>query len=165
MEDSKFRFVKATEEDAAELARLRQRMWATTYRGIYPDEAIDAYDFAFYEARDRARLRDPALHAFLIKDGEESVGYFLFIDGEKLYLQSLYFLPEYRRRGLGRACLERLAAYGRERGRSFYTANCNAHNAPALAFYRAMGGEIYTSDLGHENPQEDQIGLRFPIDA
>ena len=122
MEDSKFRFVKATEEDAAELARLRQRMWATTYRGIYPDEAIDAYDFAFYEARDRARLRDPALHAFLIKDGEESVGYFLFIDGEKLYLQSLYFLPEYRRRGLGRACLERLAAYGRERGRSFFTA-------------------------------------------
>ena len=161
--EQSIRFIPASEEDAPELSRLRQRMWATTYRGIYPDAVIDGYDFAFYETRDRMRLQDPAWHAFLIRDGAESVGYFIFIDGEELYLQSLYFLPDYRRRGLGREALSRLAEYGRARNRTSFTCNCNAHNAPALAFYRAMGGEPFTADLGHENPQEDQIGFRFVI--
>ena len=30
-------FVEATEEDVPSIIGLRQRIWSTTYRGIYPD--------------------------------------------------------------------------------------------------------------------------------
>ena len=157
------RFVPAREEDAALLSRLRRRMWETTYRGIYPDEVIDDYDYALHESRDLARLRDPTCEVFRIIDGEESVGYFCLHFGETLYIQSLYLLPEYRRQGLGR----RIFAYIRERaakqGRDSFRCNCNAHNTPALAFYRAMGGRITAEDTGHVNWQEDQIGFVFPV--
>ena len=102
MGNESLRFVPAREEDAALLSRLRQRMWATTYRGIYPDDAIDAYDFAAHEARDLARLRDPAFRMFLVRDGEKNAGYFGLRDGKTFWIQSLYLLPDYRRRGFGR---------------------------------------------------------------
>ena len=159
------RFVPAREEDAETFTALRKRMWETTYRGIYPDEVIDGYDYALHRQRDLTRLRDPRNQAFLICDGDTPVGYYILRDGEPLYLQSLYCLPDYRRRGIGREVFHRAADYGRRLGRSSFTCNCNAHNEPALAFYRAMGGEAFASDLGHENPQEDQISFRFPIDA
>ena len=163
MDGKTLSFVRASEEDAPLLSRLRQRMWATTYRGIYPDEEIDDYDYAVHEARDLARLRDPAYRIFLVKDGEESVGYFGLRCGETLYIQSLYFLPEYRRRGLGRRVFDLVKSCAAEQGRNSFCCSCNAHNTPALAFYRAMGGRAVSEDLGHENRQEDQIGFVFPV--
>ena len=41
-------FVPAQPEDAARIGRLRQRCWAATYRGVYPDEMIDQFDYAWH---------------------------------------------------------------------------------------------------------------------
>ena len=38
-------FVEATEEDVPSIIGLRQRIWSTTYRGIYPDSMIDEFDW------------------------------------------------------------------------------------------------------------------------
>ena len=40
-----FEFVK--EEEAHLLSEFRQRVWDTTYRGIYPDEIIDNLNLIF----------------------------------------------------------------------------------------------------------------------
>ena len=157
------RFVQARAKDAETFTRLRKQMWETTYRGIYPDELIDDYDYARHYERDLARLSDPENHAFLICDGERPIGYYILRAGETLYLQSLYFLPCYRRRGLGREVFRRIEAFAGEHEKSFFTCNCNAHNEAALAFYRAMGGEVVAADVGHANRQEDQLNFRFPI--
>ena len=37
-------FVEATEEDVPSIIGLRQRIWSTTYRGIYPDSMIDEFE-------------------------------------------------------------------------------------------------------------------------
>ena len=162
MREDDVRFVPAREQDASLLPRLRQRMWATTYRGIYPDRVIDEFDYAGQEAKDLARLRDPSYRVFFIKDGEKNIGYFSFHDRDTLYIQSLYLLPEYRRRGIGRRVFALAREIAGQKGRDGIRCHCNAHNTAALAFYRAMGGRIVSEDLGHENPQEDQIGFVFP---
>ena len=36
---------KATITDCNELSYLKHKMWETTYRGIYPDDRIDKYDY------------------------------------------------------------------------------------------------------------------------
>ncbi len=40
------RFVPASEDDAMTIVALRQKVWASTYRGIYPDSMIDVFDYA-----------------------------------------------------------------------------------------------------------------------
>ena len=38
------RFEQATEDDAQTIIELRKQIWATTYRGFYPDSMIDDFD-------------------------------------------------------------------------------------------------------------------------
>ena len=35
----------ATEDDCNELAKLKHKVWQTTYRGIYSDDKIDDFDY------------------------------------------------------------------------------------------------------------------------
>ena len=67
---SKVTFKKAEPTDAPLLAATRQKVWAATYRGIYPDEMIDQYDLERYTAKDRERLQDPKRETYLLLDGE-----------------------------------------------------------------------------------------------
>ena len=58
-----------------------------------------------------------------------------------LWLEDLFVRPEYRRLGLGRALLARLAAIAVERRYERLEWNVLDWNAPALDFYRSMGAE------------------------
>jgi GNAT superfamily N-acetyltransferase len=56
-----------------------------------------------------------------------------------LHLEDLFVDERARRRGVGRALLRRLAALARERGCARVELAVLDWNAPALAFYRALG--------------------------
>ena len=157
------RFKKAIPADAAVISRLRKRIWADVYRGIYPDQAIDGYDGSYHEARDRARIEDPACSVYLITEGATPVGYLYFEDRGRVHIGSLYMLRECRRQGAGRRAFELVRSYCRENGYKTFTCSCNAHNAPALAFYEHIGGREIGRDVGHENRQEDQVKFEFEV--
>ncbi|MBO4563175.1 MAG: GNAT family N-acetyltransferase [Clostridia bacterium] len=157
------RFVAAEADDARLISCLRQRVWSETYRGIYPDSAIDDFDYKTHEARDIARIEDPAFRVYVIYDGAAPVGYLYFADRGRVHVQSLYLIKTCRRRGIGSAAFEMIRRYCRGKGYRTFTCNCNAHNSPALAFYAKMGGRETGRDVGHENMQEDQIGLEFDV--
>ena len=71
-------FKKATYDDLPTLASTRQKVWATTYRGIYPDAMIDNFDTKWHIARDKRRMEDPKQEFFLVMDDENCVGYFYY---------------------------------------------------------------------------------------
>ena len=163
-------FRRASPEDARLLAETRRRAWDTTYRGIYPDAMIDEYDLEAHTARDAARIADPANAVFLAMDGAECVGYFTYgpytygrYKDFALCLNSLYFLPGYRRMGLGRRAFAQLTEFCRERGIQKFFCGCNCHNLPAQAFYRAMGGVVGAVHGGHADRAEDQMYLNFKL--
>lgn len=156
-------FVPAKESDASVITALRRRIWADVYRGIYPDEAISAYETEYHLARDRERILSPHYHVFTVRDGEKPVGYLYFEDNGRVHAQSLYLLSPYRGLGIGRAAFDVMRTYCRENGYRKLTCCCNAHNLPALAFYERMGGREISRSVGHENRQEDQIGLVFEV--
>lgn len=56
-----------------------------------------------------------------------------------VYLEDLFVRPEFRRRGIGRALLAHLARLARERGCARLEWAVLDWNAPAIAFYRALG--------------------------
>ena len=156
-------FCAAEEKDAACITQLRRRVWDATYRGIYPDAAIDEYDYPYHLARDLARIRDASYRVYLIRDSEEPVGYFSFQHAGGVHVQSLYLLPEYQRRGLGRAAFALVRDYCAAQGLSSFTCNCNAHNHRAQGFYERLGGRVIRTDCGHANRQEDQLTYQFSV--
>lgn len=161
-------FCRASAEAAALLAETRPKVWATTYRGIYTDEKIDNYDLAFYTERDRRWLEDPKQDFYLAMEGERCVGYFYYGPPHggayrdfALCLNALYFLREYRGRGLGRRVFNHMRAVCAARGLDKFFCLCNCHNLPAQGFYRKMGGIPTLYMDGRADKAEDQMIFEF----
>lgn len=161
--DHEVRFLLAQKCEAQTISDLRHVIWGTTYRGIYPDEAIDGFDLEWHMQRDLARIKDPDLRVYLIRFVDTPIGYFVLKITDPVYISSLYLLKEYQHQGIGRQAFMIVKQFCMERGISRYYCNCNAHNHPAQAFYHAMGGVIIKQDLGHENKQEDQLTFEFKV--
>jgi GNAT superfamily N-acetyltransferase len=68
--------------------------------------------------------------------------YSTFLCQPGLYLEDLFVLPEHRRKGYGRALLRHLAALAVARGCGRFEWSVLDWNEPAIAFYRALGGQM-----------------------
>ena len=159
-------FVPAKANDAAAVSALRQRIWDTTYRGIYPDAVIDDFDYAWHQQRDLKKISDPSFTVYLIRSGNENIGYFIFQHTDSgVWLHSLYVLREYQRKGIGKQAFSVLKEYCTERKIDRFVCNCSPHNENAMKFYRRMGGVVIKTDTGHENRQEDGVIFEFTLQA
>lgn len=95
----------------------------------------------------RVLFGDPRYaEAIIAEDSGAPLGFALFFhnfstwEGKPgIYLEDLYVTPEARGRGVGRALLARLAALAVERDCARLEWSVLDWNAPAIAFYRALG--------------------------
>ena len=155
-------FVPAKTNDAAAISALRQRIWDTTYRGIYPDAVIDDFNFEWHQQRDLKKILDPSFTVYLIKYGDGDIGYFIFQQtGSGVWLRSLYVLQDYQHRGIGKQAFSILYDYCMEKEISRFSCNCSPHNENAMRFYQRMGGVVIKTNTGHENKQEDGVIFEF----
>lgn len=89
----------------------------------------------------------PAAEALIVEDADgTAVGTAVFFHSfstwtgrRGLYLEDLYVVPAMRGRGAGRALLRHLAALAIDRGCARFEWTVLDWNAPAIAFYRAIG--------------------------
>jgi GNAT superfamily N-acetyltransferase len=65
-----------------------------------------------------------------------------FLGRPGLYLEDLYVRPEHRRRGIGRALLQRLAAIAAERGCGRFEWSVLDWNLGAIRFYETLGAVV-----------------------
>jgi len=157
-------FVPAKTSDAAAISILRHRIWGTTYRGIYSDEVIDDFNFDWHQQRDLKKITDPSFTVYLIKYGDENIGYFIFQHaGSVVWLHSLYVFQEYQHKGIGKQAFSILMDYCKEKGISRFACNCSPHNENAMCFYQRMGGVVIKTDMGNENKQEDGVIFEFDL--
>ena len=157
-------FTLAKADDAITISMLRQRIWNTTYRGVYPDAVIDDFDYDWHQQRDLEKISDPSFTVYLIKYGDEDIGYFIFQDAASgVWLHSLYVLQEYQHRGIGKQAFAILNDYCKEKAVNRFACNCSPHNENAMRFYRRMGGVVAETDTGHENKQEDSVIFEFNL--
>ncbi|MCL2775013.1 MAG: GNAT family N-acetyltransferase [Oscillospiraceae bacterium] len=84
---------------------------------------------------------------FAVMD-EKEVGFALyfsnfstFLGKAGLYLEDIFVLPEYRRRGIGKALLAKLACIAVERGYGRMEWACLDWNEPSIDFYRSIGAD------------------------
>jgi GNAT superfamily N-acetyltransferase len=88
----------------------------------------------------------PVAGALLVRCGQELAGYAIyfftfssFVGRLGIWLDDLYVRPAYRRQGLGRALLERVADIGARRGCGRFEWSALRWNANALQFYQSLG--------------------------
>lgn len=92
---------------------------------------------------------DPSAEVILAWEDGVAAGFALFFHNfstflarRGLYLEDLYVLPSFRRKGYGRALLVYLARLAVERGCGRFEWTVLDWNAEAIGFYRALGAEI-----------------------
>ncbi len=89
---------------------------------------------------------DPPFECLIAEQDGVAAGFALFFRNYStwrgrpgLFLEDLFVNPEYRRNGIGRALLQRLAAISVERGYGRMEWSVLDWNTPAHDFYRAIG--------------------------
>ncbi len=159
---------KASAEDARVLVQSRHKAWVATYRGIMPDAMIDEFDFSWHVIRETKCLQNPAVHTYLVMDGDECAGYFTYIISPTplwrdylVQLKSLYLLPQWQGRGEGRRIFETIKDHCRRAGQEKIWVSCYPSNRKAMGFYTYMGGKVVAEDLGHREPVEDSVEFEF----
>ena len=150
------------------ITKTRRTVWEQTYRGIYPDEMIDSYDFRHHLQRDQSRISSPEHRYYLFLDGGKCIGFFSFGPANygpykdfTLCLNSLYICQEYKGMGLGKRAFSVLRGYAAEQGIRKFFCGCNLHNERAQGFYCHMGGVAGLISTGHENRSQDIIHFEF----
>ena len=156
-------FVPARPEDTRALSELRCRVWLTTYRGIYPDDMLDNFDYAFHDERNRAWIASERHEVRFITLEGENIGYLILVKGDPMHVQSLYLLEAYRGRGYGREAMAFIREACRRHGASSFFLTCHPRNRRALGFYAKMGGVITGRDEGNDHEYENSVRLDFRI--
>lgn len=91
----------------------------------------------------------PYAEVLVARVGGEPAGFALFFHNYStflakpgIYLEDLFVVPAYRRRGVGRALLARLARVARDRDCGRLEWSVLDWNEPAIAFYKRLGAEV-----------------------
>lgn len=157
-------FRRAQEEDAAVIAKLRQEIWATTYRGIYPDDMIDQFDYAWHTQKDAQRIKSPAYAVYLIALEDHPIGYITLRISEPTHLLSLYLRQEYQQQGIGRRAFAFIREVFQTLGVSIFTCACQPDNVHAMTFYHRCGGRVVGEDLSNEESWQNSVTFRFRVE-
>jgi GNAT superfamily N-acetyltransferase len=138
----------ALADDAMAMARVQLAGWRTAYRGIFPDDVLDGASPAEASVKWQQRLAAPGAVAFVATAASDVVA--IAAGGPPVKapqldfpaeLYSLYLLPEWRRRSIGRRLLAVTFSTFLGAGADGVYLWCLAGNRDARSFYARLGGE------------------------
>ena len=154
-------FIPIKPEEAHFLSEMRRKVWLTTYRGIYPDKMLDEFDYDFHDSKNLFMINSEEFSPYFIFADGKIAGYLILQHKDPLYVQSLYLLSEFRRKGLGKKAFDFIRENCRKNNIQKFYLGCHPENENALAFYKKMGGVVTEKDLGHQNNNENSLKIEF----
>jgi GNAT superfamily N-acetyltransferase len=157
---------EAVREDARAIAEVHVASWLAAYRGLMPDETLDALDVDARAVRWEAGLSDGSASALVAEDDDGIYGWATVgrsrdpdAGDEVGELYGLYLAPGHWDRGLGRELHDAAVDELRTHGFEVATLWVLDTNARARAFYERQG---WRADGG---AKQDRVGeLRTLID-
>lgn len=72
------KIIPAKIADCRKLSYLKREIWKTTYRGLYPDEKLDNYDYEENTKKFENIIKNPDFHLYVVKYKSEIIGYIGF---------------------------------------------------------------------------------------
>lgn len=159
----------ANKNDCLELSKLKQKVWQETYRGIYPNEKIDDFDYENNKEKFIKIIENPDIQLYVVEDEAKIIGYMDFgipsrpFKDYKQEIGLLYILKEYQGKGIGKRLFNMAYENIKKTGFNEFFVCCNKYNIPAQKFYEKMGGEIIDIDDDNEDMSIPQVKYLYKI--
>ena len=129
--------------DLESIRKITWQSWISAYASFIPESDLEAYfDFHYTEGAFLSMFDDPLIQGFVAETDGQIVGYSRLSfnrDENRLYVPSLYFLPDFQGQGMGRQLLEAAEEYAAEKGLDEFWIGVMVKNRQALVFYRKVG--------------------------
>lgn len=160
---------KANYSDCQKLSLLKQEIWETTYRGIYPDEKINNYNYAENEIKFKKIIDNPNQNLYVATDNNNIIAYIEFGEPSRPfqdYSQEIglfYIKKEYQRQGLGKKLFDLAYHSIKDTGVDKFFISCHKYNFNAQEFYKKMGGTIVKTDDDTPNNNLPQVKFSYSI--
>lgn len=160
---------KALYSDCKNLSLLKREIWETTYRGIYPDEKIDNYDYIKNEEKFKAFINNPNQELYVATIDNEIIGYIEFgtpfrpFEDYKQEIGLFYIKQDYQRHGLGKKLFNLAYSYIKNTGVNKFFISCHKYNINAQNFYKKMGGQIIKIDDDSANDGVPQVKFEYTV--
>ena len=132
-----------TRDDFAIVRHILWQTWKSTYGPFIPDHDMRAYLDATYDNAGMEKLFvDPTITCLMAETDNGTAGFVrTHFDGteHRLYVSSIYILPEFQHHGIGIDLMRRAAAEARRAGLEDLWLGVMSQNKGAVAWYQAMG--------------------------
>jgi ribosomal protein S18 acetylase RimI-like enzyme len=129
--------------DIASIRRITWESWISTYSSFIPESDLKSYfGIQYTEASFLGMFDDPFIQGFIAEANNQIAGYvrlFFNRDENRLYVPSLYLLPDFQGVDIGRQLLEAAEGHAAEKGVDELWIGVMVKNKQALVFYRKVG--------------------------
>jgi len=129
--------------DLGSIRRITWQSWISTYSSFIPESDLASYfDIHYTEPSLLSMFDDPSMHGFVAETDDHIAGYarlFFNRDENRLYVSSLYLLPEFQGQDIGTKLLEAAEGDAAEKGLDELWIGVMVKNRQALLFYRKVG--------------------------
>ena len=140
----------ATRPDVPALQAMAVRSYHQHFPYLWDKEGLKAYLEQYYDLDTfLAFLKEPERNVYLALQEERIVGYLVDhreknLDGVALgyYIQRIYMLAAYARKGIGSALLQQAEKQARQTGRQYLWLEVMQSSHESIAFYQRKGFEI-----------------------
>jgi ribosomal protein S18 acetylase RimI-like enzyme len=129
--------------DLESIRSITWRSWISAYASFIPESDLRFHlDTTYTEASLLRMFDDPLIQGFVAEAEGAIAGYarlFLASDENRLYVSSLYLLPDFQGKDIGSGLLEAAEGYAAEKGLDAIWIGVMVRNKQALLFYRKVG--------------------------
>ena len=129
--------------DLESIRRVTWQSWISTYLSFIPESDLKSYfDTHYTETSVFGMFIDPYMQGFIAELNDHIAGYarlFFNSDENRLYVSSLYILPEFEGKGIGIRLLDSAEGYAAKNGLDELWIGVMVKNRQALLFYRKVG--------------------------
>lgn len=159
----------ATLDDCSNLSRLKKDVWETTYRGLYPDDKIDNYNFDEHEKKFKNIILDDTKYLYVAETNNKLIAYIEFglpMRPYKAYTQEIglfYISKEYQKQGLGTKLFKLAYDNLKNSNENKFFISCHKYNFNAINFYKKMGGILIDTDDDDANDNCPQVKFHYDL--
>jgi GNAT superfamily N-acetyltransferase len=129
--------------DIESILGITWQSWISAYSSFIPESDLRFHlDTTYTEASLLRMFDDPSIQGFVAEAEGISAGYtrlFFASDENRLYVSSLYLLPDFQGKEIGKRLLEAAEEYASDKGLDAIWIGVMVKNKQALLFYRKVG--------------------------
>ena len=139
-----------TLDDLTVIQEVLWKTWLDSYSHFIPEADLKSYFSEHYDLDSlRTLFHNPMADGFVALDGNSLAGFMRTArdpEENRYYVSSIYVLPQYQAKGIGKALMERAAQEAKAFGLDRLWVGVMVQNTQTVDWYKSMGYEVVRTE-------------------